>query len=279
MAVHYESVHNMLGAEYTDLKFFEIGYQKCEPGYSYGPIIRDKHILHYILQGEGHLELNKRIYPIYEKQTFFIPAGCPGFYQASQEHPWHYIWILFHGPKGDEIMEKLGVSKHQPVFSPVGYPCADTSILEQLLFQILEKSQQKYAGLGRLYVFFQEMLSLSLYEQTPAEAVTSPKHYAEMVMNYISEKYSEPIHIQGIADYCGLDRSYLGKVFRHETGLTPQRYLMEFRMSRAKELLLNTDIPVQHVSYSVGYNDPLAFSKVFRQEVGMSPTEFRKKCR
>ena len=271
MAVHYEAVHWMNGLDYNDLGFIEIGYQKCEPGYSYGPIIRDKHILHYIIQGEGHLELDKKMYPLQEKQAFFIPAGCPGFYQADSENPWHYIWILFHGPKADEMLEKIGLNKRHPVFT-ASEGCEK---LEPLLFHILEEHEQEYACLGKLYEFFQQMILLAGYNQASPEKSASSGHYVEMVMHYISEKFSEPIHIQEIADFCGLDRSYLGKIFRSETGLTPQRYLMEFRMSRAKELLINTDMPIQHVSYSVGYNDPLAFSKVFRQEVGMAPSAFR----
>lgn len=275
MAIHYEAIHWMNGSSYEDLKFFEIGYQKCEPGYSYGPIIRDKHILHYVISGEGHLELDKKNFPIQEKQIFFIPAGSPGFYQASQEHPWHYIWILFHGNKADEILKHAGFNRRQPILTTDS--CSDR--LEELLFGILADPSQEYDCLGKLYEFFQQLVLLSGCRQTEEEKPVSSGHYVEMVMNYISEKYSEPVRIQDVADFCGLDRSYLGKVFRQSTGLTPQRYLLEFRMSRAKELLLNTDIPVQHVSYSVGYNDPLAFSKVFRREVGMSPTEFREKCR
>lgn len=271
MGVHYETIHWMNGPAYEDFKFFEIGYQKCEPGYSYGPIIRDKHILHYVLSGEGHLELDKKIYPVQEKQAFFIPAGSPGFYQASHGCPWHYIWILFQGPKADEILQKLGLSKKNPVF--IAKECH--AQLEQLLFQILEHPTQEYACLGKLYEFFQLMMNASCYEQPISEKHAAARHYVQLVMDYIAEKYSEPLHIQKIADYCGLDRSYLGKVFRKETGMSPQQYLMEFRISRAKELLQNTMMPIQHVSYSVGYNDPLAFSKIFRRETGFSPTEFR----
>ena len=271
MAVHYEAVHWMNGSEYNDFKFFEIGYQKCEPGYSYGPIIRDKHILHFILSGEGHLELDKKVYPLREKQAFFIPAGSPGFYQASLDNPWHYIWILFHGPTADDMLSKAGLNKRYPIFTSE----TECNRLEELLFEILESPALEYSCLGKLYEFFQQLILLSGYRPPQSERPSSSRHYVEMVMNYIAEKFSEPVHIQEIADFCGLDRSYLGKLFRQETGLTPQRYLMEFRMSRAKELLLNTNMPIQHVSYSVGYNDPLAFSKVFRQEVGLAPTAFR----
>lgn len=81
--------------------------------------------------------------------------------------------------------------------------------------------------------------------------------------------------MQSIADFCGIDRSYLSKVFKYATGYTIQEYLIRFRIKKAKQLLKETAMPVQHVSYSVGYNDAFSFSKVFKKQTGMSPSVWR----
>ena len=44
---------------------------------------------------------------------------------------------------------------------------------------------------------------------------------------------------------------------------------------KAKQLLKDPDLPIQHIAYSVGYNDPFAFSKVFKKETGISPSQYR----
>lgn len=271
MAPQYEAIHWLNYSHYEDLRFYEIGHQKCEPGYDFGPIIRDKYILHYVVRGKGHLEMDGQIFPVESKQAFVIPAGVLSYYQADMEEPWEYIWLQFHGPKAVEILQKAGLTRNAPVFAPI----ASCTELESCLFAMLDNPFSEYSTMGRLYEFFQQLINLSSYTPLDYGREDAGLSYVRTVIQYIHEKYSEPIHIQEIADYCGLDRSYLGKLFKSATGKTPQRYLIEHRMKRAKELLWKTDLPIRHVGFSVGYNDPLAFSKVFKQETGWSPTEYR----
>lgn len=271
MAPQYEAIHWLNYSHYEDLRFYEIGHQKCEPGYDFGPIIRDKYILHYVVRGKGHLEMDGQIFPVESKQAFVIPAGVLSYYQADMAEPWEYIWLQFHGPKAVEILQKTGLTRKAPVFIPTD----DCGELENCLFTMLDKPFSEYATMGKLYEFFQQLITLSAYSTVRTPKEEPGLHYVRTVIQYINEKYSEPIHIQEIADYCGLDRSYLGKIFKTATGQTPQKYLMEHRIKRARELLLETDLPIRHVGFSVGYNDPLAFSKVFKQETGFSPSEYR----
>lgn len=271
VAVHYDAIYWLNYSAYEDLRFYEMGRQKCTPGYGYGPIIRDKYILHYIISGEGRLEMDGKTFPVHANQAFVIPPGVLGYYEASMEQPWHYIWLQFHGPKAVELLQKAGITRKNPVFTPDG----SCEKLERCLLEMLDMPTAEYSCIGKLYEFFQQLVDLSANQPQAIEKSDSALQYIRTVINYISQKYSEPIRIQEIADYCGLDRTYLGKIFKNATGYTPQKYLIMFRMKKAAQLLKETDIPIQHVSYSVGYNDPLSFSKVFKQEMGDSPTEYR----
>ncbi len=263
-------VHWLNYSSYEDLKFYEAGIQDCHPGYGYGPIIRDKYILHYILSGRGELHLDGQIIPIKEKQAFIIPPGVLGYYCADMENPWHYVWIQFHGPKAKEMLHKAGLTRKNPVFTPNEY-CPE---IEDCLENIIRNPTREYTCMGELYHFFQLLMD---YSSNPPRSKHSDhtNRYVQTVIHYITEKYSEPIRVQDIADFCGLDRAYLSKIFKETTGFSPQRYLINFRISKAKQLLEDTELPIQHVSYSVGYSDPLAFSKFFKQETGMSPTQYR----
>ena len=62
MAVHYDAIHWLNLSSCEDIRFYEIGKQQCERGYSYGPIIRDKYVLHYVLSGEGSLTINQKTF-------------------------------------------------------------------------------------------------------------------------------------------------------------------------------------------------------------------------
>lgn len=91
--------------------------------------------------------------------------------------------------------------------------------------------------------------------------------YIQNTICFIRQKYSDPIRIQDIADYCGLNRSYLTRLFKHATGYTPQEYLAQYRINQAKQLLEENSMSIQHIAYCVGYNDAFTFSKLLRDRL------------
>lgn len=103
-----------------------------------------------------------------------------------------------------------------------------------------------------------------------------PETYYEHALQYIQLNYSQNIHIQDIADYIGITRSYLFHIFNKKVKMSPQKYLLNYRLKKAKQLLATTDLFVKDIAYNVGYEDSLAFSKMFRNATGFSPTAYRK---
>ena len=78
-----------------------------------------------------------------------------------------------------------------------------------------------------------------------------------------------------MADELGLDRSYLHRIFKAATGASPQEYLLDLRIRKACDLLQRTDLSVSIISRSVGYEDTLYFSRLFKKKKGVSPTGYR----
>ena len=78
-----------------------------------------------------------------------------------------------------------------------------------------------------------------------------------------------------LADYIGVNRSYLASSFKKTFGCSPQEFLVNLRMEKAKVLLKKQDISISSVANAVGYTDQLAFSKVFKQHFGMSPSTYK----
>jgi AraC-like DNA-binding protein len=59
-------------------------------------------------------------------------------------------------------------------------------------------------------------------------------------------------------------------------GVSPKDYMLEYRMKKAVEFLADESLSIGNIAYSVGYKDPLTFSKMFKVKMGVSPTEYRK---
>ena len=78
-----------------------------------------------------------------------------------------------------------------------------------------------------------------------------------------------------VAAFVGIDRSHLYTVFKQTLGVSPKEYLTEYRLRRACALLLEPALSVTAVANSVGFENNLYFSKVFRKRTGLSPSEYR----
>ena len=267
---HYDECYFVNYDSYDDLNLYEIGCQKCPSGYSFGPIIRNNYVLHYILEGTGTLYLQDQEFPVSAGQAFVIPPKLVSCYEASSDTPWNYIWIHFNGQKTSELLYKAGITSSHPVF----FPSCRADEIRQCMQDFLKYNSLEYRCIGNTYRLFQLLCDTT--KNAPGVRETDKAlRYIRDVIRFISNRYQEPIKIQEIADFCGLDRSYLCKIFKHATNYTPQEYLIFYRVKKAKQLLKDPDLPIQHIAYSVGYNDPFAFSKVFKKETGISPSQYR----
>jgi len=89
--------------------------------------------------------------------------------------------------------------------------------------------------------------------------------------------YAEPISRASLARYVGVSEDYLTRCFRQEMGVTPMVYLNRYRVNQAKALLASGKETVTEVALAVGFSTSKYFDRVFRREVGMSPSEYRRK--
>jgi YesN/AraC family two-component response regulator len=96
-----------------------------------------------------------------------------------------------------------------------------------------------------------------------------------LAMAYMHEHYAEPISREAIARHVGLHENYLSRCFRQEVGATPMDYLNRYRVQRAKALL-EDNRSVTEVAFAVGFSSSEHFSRVFRAEVGISPSAYRR---
>lgn len=99
--------------------------------------------------------------------------------------------------------------------------------------------------------------------------------YVRKALELIRTNYSRPINVKMIAASLGLSRSYLTFLFKERLKIGPQAYLIQFRIERACDFLRNPLLSIGDVARSVGYQDPLAFSKIFKKVKGVSPSQYR----
>lgn len=232
------------------------GYEECSPGYTFGPATRDNYLLHFVFSGSGYFLKDKITHFLSAGDIFVIRPGEITTYYAAENDPWKYGWIGF------SSQEELGFlsspiirnSEVHPIFQRFRtcceMDCADIEIFS-LLFKLL-------------HILSQENKSISA------------SNYAIYAKTQLDSTYMQNISICAIANALHINRRHLTMIFRKAYGLSPQEYLMQLRLEKAKEFL--------HSGYSVtdaaslsGFSDISNFSRRFSAYYGTPPSFFRRK--
>lgn len=97
----------------------------------------------------------------------------------------------------------------------------------------------------------------------------------EQAVEYMHRFYMEPLTLEQIAGSFGMKPKYFSYLFHKYTGISPMNYLIEYRMNRAEELLLDPSVSVRDIARCVGYADAYYFSRLFKKRKGVAPNEAR----
>lgn len=122
-----------------------------------------------------------------------------------------------------------------------------------------------------LYLQLDEWLDLKL--KNLKENMDKPINEAK---KYVDCHFCEPLSLELLAERVCLSPTYFSKLFKLETGTCFSDYLIQIRIDKAKELLIRTSNTIKEISLKVGYQDDKHFSKQFKKQVGVKPSEFKK---
>lgn len=260
----------------SDLTLLTSGFETCKPSHSFGPAIRSHYLIHFIEKGSGWFKNEKGQFPIQEGGIFLIRPSELTYYSAEETNPWVYSWVGFEGIKAKEICSAMGFTEDCPVLYTNSIPevkhCFDR------INQLVTVSKSPELGcLGFLYQIIQHFIDLNPATVSRENHKKNNRLYVDKSVHYFEENYPYRIAIGDLARFTGLDRTTLFRIFIQECGISPQEYLIRFRLKKASELLQKTALPVGEIASSVGMDNTAHFSTIFKSRIGLSPRDFRKK--
>jgi len=135
---------------------------------------------------------------------------------------------------------------------------------------------EEFSG-GHLYYVSpsKSVLDLDLELQCADSNTGYHKKRTFAAQQYIDKCYSEKIKISYLAQLCFMSSDYFSRVFKSEIGITPQEYIKQKRLNKAKKLLRESTCSIQQISYQVGYSNQGQFNLLFKQSFSLTPNDFR----
>ncbi len=257
--------------ENAGLSVYNTGYETCDASHSWGPGLRDHYLIHYVSAGCGTFVCNKQTYSLRAGDLFLIAPTQMVSYRADPQDPWEYCWVGFNGTDARRLVTMAGFTRKEPVLRD-----AEPDITSALLLRIAEVSGSTAAAdaemVGCLYLFLAQLIR----NNTRRTADDPHQGYVANALRFIQYNYAGEIGISDIARYVGISRSQLYRAFLQDFGVSPHTYLQTYRINEACSLLRNPNLSIAEVASSVGFNDPLYFSRVFKSIKQRTPSDYQR---
>lgn len=129
--------------------------------------------------------------------------------------------------------------------------------------------------LGEFLLLSCQLLA-GLYGEAPASAALEHSRLVYDIYDYIGKHYGENLEAEELSRKFLVSRTQLYHIFKEVAGMSIGEYVAQYRMNKAKELLLSGGCPIDFISQTVGYASLSAFSRAFKRLTGMSPLKYRK---
>ena len=263
---------------FIDLGLYQYGWEHCAPVHSFGPSSRNHYLFHYVISGSGTLMANDskgitQTYEIKSGQGFLIFPKQITTYIADTEDPWEYTWLEFDGLRVKEALDLTDLSLDNPIYNAKSKYLSE-SMLNEMLYIVQHPNETPFHLIGHLFLFL-DYLTRSSKSTRIVQTSKMSDFYIKEAINFIEQNFQNDISIEEIAEVCGINRSYLGKIFKKSVGKSPQEFLMNYRMVKATELLKLTDLSIADIGKAVSYENQLHFSRAFKTVLGISPRHWR----
>lgn len=262
------SLKNYFDFDHTS---FYAGYQSAWKSIRNINSIKPVFIIQYVISGEGFLELKGKRYHLKQNDIFLLPKNIPVTYVADDKNPFSYYYIGMDGVNIEKTLNLCGLNINNPVRN-----YSSTEIFQE--FEKIFKCLKNYSfsdNLEALASFYTLLCLMS--KNNPQNSLSKKKqdiNYINTAILYIKNNYNNDITVSSIAEKLGIGRTYFSWLFHKETGISPQNYILRFRIGQACKLI-NMEVSVTQTSSLCGFNSPSNFSTQFKKIVGCTPREFQ----
>ena len=228
----------------------------------------------YVVSGKAHF--------YFDDAERIVTAGHMVLFQPRQEQHYEYFgtdkaevyWVHFTGSNVKNILRRYDI----PLDTPVLYSGA-SAIYAYLFKEMINELQTCRTGYEELLAMYLRQI-LILVQRTRQEHRTSINTHIQEEMEYarryFNEHYNEQISIEDYAQSRNMSVSWFQRSFKQIVNYSPMQYILTIRINNAASLLESTDYSMAEISAIVGYDNPLYFSRLFKKQKGVSPSEYRK---
>ena len=260
----------------ADLILNACGTERCPAGKRFEFELRRGYRLYVVQSGKGTIWNNEKQLEVRKGHILLIRpedrVSCCG----NDKDLLTYCWVEFEGNRAVEFIGNAGFTGEKGIF----YLKQEVEEYQELVLAMQEhRSGMPVDELCRLSLLLKYIsLVIEAYERKHKVAREYRDYdvdgYIQLALDYIEQNLAS-VTVSELAEYVGIHRSYLTSLFKQQMGTSPQNFILSLRMEEGCRLLKDSTMPIQEIAAAVGYENPLTFSKIFRNVNGVSPRSYR----
>lgn len=242
-----------------------VGFSHCDGTYYQARKESDVTVLEYITEGTGTVKVNGTVYTAKKGDVYLLPLYTNHIYYSSGSDPWKKYFINIRGKLPSELINQYNLqlqyifhnSNTEDLFLEL-YNCAKSDIDEGL-------RQELFTSLvHRIFI----RLRYCANQHFTADD-------AALIKNIIDNSPNKIYSISELAGKINRSKDFVIKTFQRRYGITPHAYTVTFKIETAKMLLIETDLRIEEIAFSLGYQNSEHFSTQFKKHCNMSPSNYR----
>lgn len=236
----------------------------------------DSFLIKLTLSGGGVLEYGGKEYRLSPGQFFWIDCQKrQRYYTDPKQGRWHVLWVHFRGANASAYYEMFRtISEGNPV-GTLPTHCNAEELLKALIARYGRGDSTVDNDIAASAQLTQ-LLACCIQAVCPQEDNRTIPEVVRQIRSYLSEHYAENILLETLSQQFSVSKYHLQRVFKKYVGQSPLEFLSGVRMTRAKELLRTTDLPVSEIAYRVGMESVSYFVSKFRAQENITPHKYRK---
>lgn len=227
----------------------------------------------YVAKGTADFKIEGELMAAAEGSAIIYRPHRPQYYIYHLENNPEVYWLHFSGVQAETYLKNLDFNDGS-LFN-VGIKNEYIPIFEKIIRE-LQVRRKNFFELSSLYA----LELLSLMSRNMSEGSSNINRINEQLQNIIELMNKNSAQRQSVMEYakmCTMSTCWFINSFKTYTGMTPQQYITDIRIRKAKELLSSSSFNISEISNIVGYDNPFYFSRIFKKNTGQSPREYKSK--
>lgn len=233
-----------------------------------------QYILIYCMEGQGVIDVADDKVELKPNSFYIIPPNVKHAYYAVQKDPWSIYWMHFSGPQSENLFGRFK-GRNSSAARFITFEERRVNLFENLI-DVLEDGYSS-DNIEFVNISLWQLIGSFIYNGYFTE-IGKEKAEGDIIntsIKYMKKHLGEPLKVNTIASHFNYSNSHFFSLFKKKTGYSPIHYFNHLKIQKACQLLSFTDMSVKEISYSLGYEDPLYFSRLFKKIMNISPLQYR----